>query len=115
LTAPSIRGRPFRGETVSGTSQTSESYVKVRWAWFSYLIILFVLSIIFLIATMIKSSMSDVNILKSSSLAVMCGMNEESKGNMKQIEMRGKIWQRAERMKVRLVKNDGGWSLERTK
>jgi hypothetical protein len=97
-----------------GITQTSESYVRVRWAWISYLLALFVLSFVFLSATMIKSSHSQVNILKSSALAAMAGFSMASEGNMRQAELRGKIWHKAQKVKVRLVKSEKGWQMQRS-
>lgn len=45
-----------------------------------HILVLFALSFVFLIATMIKSKYAQVNILKSSALAVMCGFSELHRG-----------------------------------
>jgi hypothetical protein len=76
--------------------------------------VLFVLSFVFLSATMIKSSYSKVNILKSSALAAMAGFSVASHGDMRQAEMRGRIWSKAQKVKVQLVKSEKGWQMQRS-
>jgi hypothetical protein len=85
--------------------------VKVRWAWLSYLLVLFGLSFVFLVAVMIKSSYSQADILKSWALAVIYAFSEMHRGKLSQVEMRGKIWQEAQKINVRLVRRSNGWQL----
>lgn len=62
---------------------------------------------------MIKSSYSEVNILKSSALAAMAGFSAASHGNMRRAELRGKIWEKAKKVNVRLVRSEKGWEMQR--
>jgi hypothetical protein len=79
----------------------------------SFLASLLVLSFVFLVLTIFKSRRSDINVLKSSALAVMCGLSAESQRGMQHVKMRGEIQDTAGRMNVELVRGPDGWQLER--
>ena len=85
----------------------------MRWAWLSFLVSLLVLSFIFLILTIMKSRRSDINLMKSSALAVMCGLSAESQRGMGHVEMGGKIQDTAGKMHIELVRSPDGWQLEK--
>ena len=71
-----------------------------------------VLSIIFLAAIIIETKKEKMAILKSSSLASMCALSEESKNYIGTIKRRGEVLEKASGLEVRL-ENDGRdrWTL----
>lgn len=108
----SIRDRKFVGDAATGSSFTTEFYVKVSWAWLSFLLILLASSFAFLLATIMKTRAAKVDVMRSSALATMCGLSAETKGYMGPIEVGGGTLQRAEGLRVRLQGGAMGWSLE---
>ena len=107
-----MRTHPYSGDPALGTAFISQSYVKIKWEWLIFLALVEVLSIIFLAATIIATKREKVAILKSSSLASMCALSEESKNYIGAIKGRGEILDKASAMEVRL-EEDGrdSWKL----
>ncbi|KAH8669548.1 hypothetical protein BGZ60DRAFT_407752 [Tricladium varicosporioides] len=105
-----LRTRPFWGSPATGTPYNPQSYVHVQWGWLTFLLTLLVSSFAFLLATIIKSKRAKVDIIRSSALAAMCGLSEESKGFMGPIELNGKdgTLEKAGNLRVRLMGGDGG-------
>ncbi|KAF8856529.1 hypothetical protein BDZ45DRAFT_594092 [Acephala macrosclerotiorum] len=97
-----IRDRRFVGDAATGSSFTTQSYVKVSWAWLSFLLILLASSFVFLLATIMKTRAAKVDVMRSSALATMCGLSAETKGYMGPIEVGGGTLQKAEGLRVRL-------------
>jgi len=56
---------------VSGTTWKAETYVHVRWAWFSYPVAIAVLAVIFLTGSIIETAYRDVLVWKASNLALL--------------------------------------------
>ena len=56
---------------LSGLAFRTESYVKVRWAWFSYPAALVVLSLAYLLGTIIESTYREASIWKSNILVTL--------------------------------------------
>lgn len=54
-----------------GVAHKTETYVHVRWAWFAYPATVLVLSLLYLLGTIIESQKRDVLIWKSSNLALL--------------------------------------------
>jgi hypothetical protein len=65
--------------------------VKIKGEWLIFLTVLEALSIIFLVATMIETNRVKMVILKSSSLASMCALGEESKDYIGAVKSRGGV------------------------
>lgn len=55
----------------SNMQYKTETYVKVRWEWFSYPATLVILSLLYLLGTIIETTYRDVSIWKSSNLAML--------------------------------------------
>lgn len=55
----------------SGLAFKSETYVKVRWAWFSYPVVVIVLSLFYMLGTIVETTYRDVSIWKSSDMAML--------------------------------------------
>jgi hypothetical protein len=88
--------------------------VKVQWAWLTVLIALEVSGIVFLAATIIKTNKAKIAVLKSSSLASMCALSEESKEYIGASKGRGILFKNALGLEVKLERDESGrWQLER--
>lgn len=107
-----MRAHPYSGGPVLGTAFISQSFVKIKWEWLIFLFVVEVLSIIFLAAIIIETKKEKIAILKSSSLASMCALSEESKNYIGTIKSRGEVLEKASGLEVRL-ENDGRdrWTL----
>lgn len=57
--------------SVSGTAWVPESYVQVRWWWFSYPLIIATLSLIFLISSVIETARCKLMVWKSNNLIIL--------------------------------------------
>lgn len=55
----------------SGIAFETETYVKVRWAWFSYPATVVIIALLYLIGTIFETTRRDVAIWKSSNLAML--------------------------------------------
>ena len=111
LTHCSIRARAFSAPVI-GDAKVAQSFVEVRWAWMSYLLSLLLLSFIFLTSTIYKTRVSQVNILKSSQLALMYGSTDKSRAGLHHADEREMMQQKAAKSNVMLVRAQGGWRLE---
>ncbi|KAH8601049.1 hypothetical protein B0O99DRAFT_681901 [Bisporella sp. PMI_857] len=107
----SIRTRRFRGSPAIGTAYLPQTYVRVRWPWLAYLLTLLILSFVFLTATIYKTKVNRVGILKSSALAMVYGGGEKIVGRGGFLG-RGELRDRGERETARLVSSPAGWRLE---
>ncbi|CAN9085811.1 unnamed protein product [Alternaria alternata] len=76
-----IRSDTNSNELVVGIAQALETYVAVHWAWLTFPLVMLCLSIIFLVATMLKTSSSnhdDVGIWKTSAMpTLMYGLPQD--------------------------------------
>jgi hypothetical protein len=109
-----MRTSPYSGDPVLGTAFILQSYVKIKWEWLILLAVVEALSIIFLAATMITTKKEKVAVLKSSSLASMCALSEESKNYIGAIESSGEGLSKVLELEVRLdVDGRDTWKLAR--
>ena len=93
---------------LSGTALETETYVKVRWAWFSYPAALIVLSLVYLLGTIIETTHRDILIWKSSNLAMLfhgrsLEMNKSDRGPVNALSQ---LSERAKDINVELVQID---------
>ena len=93
---------------IHGAALTPTVFVKVRWPWFAYPVTLAVLSAMFLAVTIIFSLEGDKLVWKSSSIALLFhpleGFNAEELEMSREDEMEAA----AEKLQVRLTREDGG-------
>jgi hypothetical protein len=69
-----IRSDPSSSTTIEGDASIAETYVVVRWAWLAFPLAMLGLSIVFLIATMVKTSQSaqgNLGIWKTSAIPTL--------------------------------------------
>jgi len=98
---------------VNGTAYKIETYVHVRWRWIALPIVLVGLSIVFLVATILKNENKRALAWKSSSLALLFhGLEGVGRG----AEGRGQMERVAKHTRVVLRKGgDGEWKLINTR
>lgn len=94
----------------AGTTYHSQYFVQVRWAWLSLPIALVVFSVVYLVASMVRSARTGVEVFKGSSLALLFCEIEASAASR---EGRAKTMQvgvrKVDRMKVVLREQKGKW------
>ena len=98
----------------SGLAMKTETYVKVRWAWFAYPAAVLVLSLVYLAGTIIESTQRDVDIWKSSNIALLFHGKVMGLEKPKEItvEAMSRMGPTAAAIEVELVQTDGrGWML----
>ena len=93
---------------VIGTAWDSQTYVKVRWAWFSFPAAILVLTLLFLAGSMIETSQRKVLVWKSSNLALLFhGRGLDFRGSgQDRVSTVSEMNQIADDMDIRLVQDD---------
>lgn len=86
--------------------------MKVQWWWLSLLIALVAASILFLMATIVKTKLSGVDAMKSNALAAVTILGPEARKHMGPTALQNKTIKRAEGLEVALRKRRNGWSLD---
>ena len=61
----------IRSDATKGTAWGPQTYVHIRWVWFSLPLVLLMISLAFLIAAILQSRLSNVDVWKTSALAVL--------------------------------------------
>ncbi|KAF6840725.1 hypothetical protein CMUS01_03822 [Colletotrichum musicola] len=104
--------------TVYGTAWKSETYVKVRWAWLTFLIVQVWLSIVILIMVIGETATAGIDIVKSSTLPSLFAINSEAKADLEHKFEEGEpLVEKGHRRVVpwgiggQLHKVDGKWQL----
>jgi hypothetical protein len=102
------------GEPVQGTAWTTQTQIRVQWAWILYPVVLLVLTLIFFATTVLQSRYKKLGAWKSSTLPLLCaGLNENiqqelmASGDPKQVESL------ANSVKVKIHNREGTRSLLR--
>ncbi|KAK4183932.1 hypothetical protein QBC35DRAFT_506964 [Podospora australis] len=70
------------GGIVHGTVFTSTTFVKVHWEWIALLVAQLGLTAVFLVLTIVTTYVSQVQIIKSSSLATLCALDDDTRQNL---------------------------------
>ena len=98
---------------VLGTAWKLENYVHVRWAWLALPLSLCLFSLSFLAATIIKSSRQRADNWKSSSLAMLYGLQVQGEDEDESGFLSGKeeMERRAKGSLVKLKKEGKKWRL----
>lgn len=94
--------------SVLGTAWQTQTYVHVRWAWFSFPAIVTLLALLFLAGSMIETSQRKILIWKSSNLALLFhgrGLDFRGTGQDRASTI-SKIDEVVEDMKIKLVQDD---------
>ena len=97
-----------------GVAYKTETYVHVRWAWFSYPATVSVLSLLYLLGTIIESRNRDILIWKSSNLALLLhGQGLElSKSDHMPVNTLSEMSEMAKDIEIELIQtSDEDWKL----
>ena len=97
-----------------GVAYMTETYVKVRWAWFAYPATVLALSLLYLLGTIFESRIRDILIWKSSNLAlVLHGKGlEPSKTDHVPANTLSEMTEMAKDVEVELIQtSEEGWRL----
>ena len=98
-------------EYVNGTAYSPTSYVHVDWYWLVLPTALILLSLPFLVATMVQSSRANTKPWKTSTLATLQGLGDELRRELGTLDSEARMAKRAETRSVRLEENKDGWRL----
>ncbi|KAF2430986.1 hypothetical protein EJ08DRAFT_206013 [Tothia fuscella] len=101
-----IRTYPGSSELVLG-SGSMESYIHIRWRWLILPIILLSSTLVFLVATIIRSRRENIGVFKTSSLALLAnGLDDASRRELRSQTLYG-IFDNACHVKVALKLDEG--------
>lgn len=101
---------------ITGTANSAKTYVQAQYLWLTLPIGLVFLTLIFLIATISKSRKAKIEIWKSSSLAVLQGLDPELHTQLGALHTMDEVEEISEGLEVRIEMGAaGGWSLVRSK
>ena len=92
--------------------QTPTPYVVIRWPWLSYLIVEVALSGVFLIAVTRSAATTRAGLLRGSTLATLCALDEPARKSLGHIGNYEDLRRRGAAVRVRLVEGpDDGLAL----
>jgi hypothetical protein len=96
---------------VDGVNKSVETYISVDWFWLIFPFFVAVFTFAFLLATIVKNSGRRAKLWKSSSLAVLSGLNRDTKVRVGDLSEMTMMRERAKGVHVRLVEDHGQWQL----
>lgn len=96
---------------INGVSKSVETYILVDWFWLIFPLFVVIFTLAFLLATIIKNSGRRTKLWKSSSLAVLSGLNRDTKAQVGDLTEMTVIKERTKGVHVRLVEDHGRWQL----
>lgn len=101
------------GDPVYGDMRLTHTFVRVRWAWLAYPVALVLLSILFLVSTIIKSARcADQEVWKSSPLALLYhGFHTETRERLGPLNTLEEMERSSQQVRVTLRKDRVGWKL----
>ena len=95
--------RSINSFAVQGSTLVQETFVHVRWGWIGYMAFEIVLAAIFLCLTVLYTRKLDVRVLKSSPLATLLALNDETRSTVGGITTSKRVRNNAKSVKVNLV------------
>lgn len=98
-------------DNFEGTSTSFEVYIQIEWAWIIVPIATILLSLVFLLLTIRSSRQQRIPAWKSSLLAVLLGLNSETRNEMGATRGTKEMEAMAERRNVRLEGSGGRWQI----
>ena len=105
-----IRNADSTTAPVIGKVWTAETIVHVQWIWFIYPIAMILLTLVFLVATIVQSSSQDIKVWKSSILAVLFhGLDDPGYNGTHQPLDSTDMERRAEDVKVEFMPLASAW------
>jgi hypothetical protein len=102
---------------VNGTALSPSPYVKIEWKWLIFLMLELLFSVLFLMGTLLMTHAAGIQIIKGSSLATLCSLDESTRRFLGGINDFEAMKQRARRVEVKLEKGVSGiglWLASRT-
>lgn len=112
-TAMTNVARSYAGsnEMVAGEAFIPETYVEVKWPWLAFPLAMLALCIMFLVATMVKTSRGDLSIWKTSAMpTLMYSLPQDMRHNLTtDATWRSEESGGAKRVKIRLMPDQGWW------
>ncbi|KAK5651785.1 hypothetical protein OQA88_11652 [Cercophora sp. LCS_1] len=87
---------------VTGVVMTPQSFVRIRWEWLAMLIAQLALTALFLLLTMSSSHREEIQVIKCSSLATLCALDEGARREIGGLDDLRDLTERAKRSHVRL-------------
>lgn len=99
---------------VSGTVLSSTPYVQINWPWLAFLASEFILSSAMLLATIMVTRRGRMQVMKASSLATMCALDDTTKRHLSGASDFGGMCKRAAMTRVRLEGGEPGLGLRLT-
>jgi hypothetical protein len=96
-----------RTSQVQGTVYSPEQFVHIRWAWMSLLITQLGLATLFLIATIVKTYVHRVQVLKGSALAMLGGLDAATRMDLGGIDDMDRLKRKAGKLHVKLETHGG--------
>ncbi len=82
--------------------------MQVRWQWLIFLTLELLLSAIFLIGTIVATKLSRMQIIKSSSLATMCALDERTRRTVGDLYDMAAVEEQAKKTTVKLETSVSG-------
>ena len=99
--------------SVIGTACRTETYVSVRWQWLSFPFILLVLTLVFLVTTILKNTKSEILPWKSSTTALLLHeLTAEHHEKHADCERQDEMDTVAKDLKIKLQKTNDEWQLK---
>lgn len=96
---------------VNGSVITAQAVVEIHWEWTSMLVAQLVLAAVFLSLTIAATSQARMQILKCSSLATLCALDEGARRDIGGIGDLEGLDEKARRFGVRLNRDSSGVAL----
>jgi hypothetical protein len=91
---------------VVGKAWAEESFVRVRWGWITYMAAEILLAIVFLIVTIVYTRQLRMKVLKSSPLATLLALSDETRSTFGGITNPRSVRKDARSLKVNMVGNE---------
>jgi hypothetical protein len=82
--------------------------VQIRWPWLLFLCLELLLSTLFLVGTIVVTKRSRMQVIKTSSLATMCALDEPTRRRLGEMHDMAAVEDAARRTDVRLEKAASG-------
>lgn len=107
-----IRSDTASNELIAGSAYARETYIAVQWGWMTFPLLMLLMSMIFLAATMYKTSQedhNDVGIWKTSAMpALMYGLPKKTQMDiMSDHAARGAVGRGSSKVRIRLLPKQG--------
>ncbi|KAH7117406.1 hypothetical protein EDB81DRAFT_916196 [Dactylonectria macrodidyma] len=93
---------------VTGTVFTPQAYVRIHWGWMAMLATQLLLTALFLAVTILTTHSAHLQVMKSSSLATVCGLDEASRKHLGGISDFETLNKRAKCLKISLERGGSG-------